>query len=122
MAIKYTTEDSTRFRLDADCYGHAGEGYLKKGAFLEVPKDTPISATWTEVDADGEPVPGGHSSRKISRLVERPKGSTKSIAEMGAEEPDAENDDAEAAPTPPAAPAKAKPAAKPAAPAKAKRS
>src|SRR3954469_12362226 len=101
--IKYTTAESTRFRLDADCYGHAGEGYLRKGEFLTVPKDTPISQTWTEVDEDGEPVEGGHASKKISRIVERPRGSTKTIAELGAEGEDAPEDDEEpeAAPPPP---------------------
>jgi len=117
MGIKYTTAESTRFRLDADCYGHAGEGYLKRGEFLTVPEGTPISQTWTEVDENGEEVEGGHKSRKISRVIERPKGSMKTLVE-GAESEDDEADAeaTEAAPTPPAAGAKPKKAtgAKPA--------
>lgn len=129
--IQKTTAESTRFRLDADCYGHAGEGYLKKGEFITVPKGTPISQTWTEVDDDGEPVPGGHSSRKISRIVERPRGSEdKTLADIADEgEKELEDGDSEpvadepssSAPTPPAAPA-AKSKRAPAPAAKSKRS
>lgn len=119
MAIKYTTAELTRFRCDADCYGHAGNGYVKKGEVIEVEAGTPISQTWTEVDEEGAPVPGGHKSKKISRIVERPKGDEdKSISELSEQGEDA-GDEPEAAPTPPAAP---KPAKKPAAPKPAKKS
>lgn len=131
MTIQYTTKETTRFRLDADCYGHAGGGYQKKGEFIEVPEGTPVSQTWTEVDDDGEPVPGGFKSRRIPRAINRPKGSeNKSLVdianEAAAKGDEGEDDEPEeAAPTPPAAPAKTAPAAKkpkPAAPAKTKHS
>jgi hypothetical protein len=121
--FKRTTAEVTRVRVDADCYGHAGHGYLKKGEYIEVPKGTPISQTWTEVDEDGNEVEDGFKSKKVSRHVSRPAGEQdKSYADIGEEEAeDVDEEPSDAAPTPPSAPAakpakvaKKAPAAKPA--------
>lgn len=101
MAEKFqrTTAESTRFRVDGDCYGHAGEGYLVKGSFITVPKGTPVSMVWTEVDENGDEVKDGFKSRKVSRHIERPAGSEdRSIVELS-EEGTEEAGDEEPAPT-----------------------
>lgn len=114
MSIQRTTKESTRFLLIADCYQPNFGGYLYKGDVITVPKGTPIQSVWTEVDEEGNPVPGGHVARRVSRHIVRPRGDEeksmpeiavageKELAEEGAE-PELPPEEPEAAPTPPAA-------------------
>lgn len=109
MAITYTTKPTTRFLVVANGYWPAFGGYKKRGEYINVPEGTAISQVWTEVDDNGDPVPGGQVGKPVPRIITSSKPEEhkdKTLPEISELEAEGEADDVSAAPTPPAAAAK----------------